>query len=77
MWRPHLLAGQGSLGGLPPRIGAWGSGWYCLEPSGTFHDLLEASRTFWDRFGTFRTLLEHFQDLPGPIKNVPEPSKWV
>jgi hypothetical protein len=26
----------GSLGGLPPRLGAWGSEWYCPEPSGTF-----------------------------------------
>ena len=64
----------GSLGGFPPRLGAWGSEWYCPEPSGTFQKLPGPSGTFWDRFGTFRNLLEHFQDLPGPFSDVPEPS---
>ena len=64
----------GSLGGLPPRLGAWGSEWYCPEPSGTFQKLPGPSGTFRDRFGTFRNLLEHFQDLPGPFSDVPEPS---
>src|SRR3954463_14428123 len=58
----------GSLGCLPPRLGAW-------VVSGTARNLPEPSRTFRDRFGTFRNLLEHFQELPGPFSDVPEPSR--
>ena len=72
MVRPHHLAGQGSLGDLPPK--ARGAGQWVVLP-GTFHDLLEASRSFRDRFGTFGTLMEHFHELLGPLTNVPELSK--
>src|SRR4051812_28719232 len=69
IFRPPLTSWPtwGSLGGLPPRLGAWGSEWYCPETSVNFRNLPEASKTFRDRFGTFRNLLEHFQDLPGPF----------
>ena len=66
LWRPHLLAGQGSLGGLPPKLGGGDSGWYCPEPSGTFHDLLEASRTFQDLSGWFPDIPDTSGALPGP-----------
>ena len=75
LWRPpHLQADLGSLGDLPPRLGAWGSEWYFPETSGTFQNFPGPSGTFRDRFGTFWNLLEHFQDLPGPFSDVPEPS---
>ena len=59
-----------------PRLGAWGSEWYCPETSGTFHKLpgpsrivsghsetfWSTSRTFWDRSPTFRNHLDSFQD---------------
>src|ERR1043165_7776501 len=56
----------GSLGGFPPRLGAWGSEWYCPEPSVTFHDLLEASRTFRDISGSFWDIPDTSGALPGP-----------
>ena len=47
---------------FPPRLGAWGSEWYCPETSRTFQKLPGPSGTFGDHFGTFWNLLEHFQD---------------
>src|SRR3954467_9086357 len=70
--QPRWLAPQGQscrgVGGIAQNL---------LEPSMTFQKLPGPSGTYRDRFGTFRTLLEHFQDLSGPLKNVSEPSKWV
>jgi hypothetical protein len=50
----------GSLGGLPPRLGAWGSEWYCPEPSRSFQDLP----------GSFRDIPEPSGALPRPSGTV-------
>ena len=56
-----------------------GNLWNLPEASRTFQDLpgpvgtiLVHSGTFRDGFGTFRNLLEHFQDLLGLFSNVSE-----
>ena len=92
LWRPpHLQADLGSLGGLPPRLGAWGSGWYCPETSGTFQklpgpsDIISGhSGTFWSTSRTFRdhsrTFLSHpdsFQDHPSYSLSHPMNAKVV
>ena len=70
---PTSWLARASPGVLPPKLGGGRSRWYSPEPSGTFHDLPEVFGTSRDGFGTFQNLLEHFQDLQGPLTDVPEP----
>src|ERR1041385_348720 len=65
--RPHLLGGQENLGGLPPKARGAGE-WVVLL--GTFHDLLEASRTFRDILGLFWDIPDTSGALPGPSETV-------
>src|SRR4051812_47020806 len=75
---PTSLAGQRSLGGLTPRIGAWGSEWYCPETSRTFQKLPGPSRivsghsgTFWSTYRTFRDRSRTFRSHPDSFQDQP------
>src|SRR3954462_3517085 len=87
MWRPHHPNFcQPPWGALPPKAKGGGAHmvlsrnlWNLPEASRTFHDIpgpvgtiLGHSVTFRDGFGTFRNLMEHFQDLTGPFSDVLE-----
>src|SRR4051812_5148489 len=81
----------GSLGGLLPRLGAWGSEWYCPEPSRSFQDLTgpsgivsghsgtfwSTSKTFRDRSRTFWSHPDSFQDHPSYGLSHPMTTKVV